>query len=556
MRRLPRPQVATKRRLSILLLLCVGISVFGPLVIVVARSFWQEGVVGLDAYRDLFASRTFTRALWNTFLFVAVSVPISVVLGLGLALSASRISSPIVRFLPLVSLLIPPLIGAMGWVFLLGPRTGLINVAIRAALGDNSGSGPLNIYSIPGVLFASIVYTIPFTYLLCLAALDNVDSSMEEAARTSGAGPLSALRGIVVPIIRPGLSSAILLTTLVTLTEFSVPLIIGRPFGFWVLTMEIWRSIRGQYPSDYAAATAIGTMLLFVAIIGTYLQRRVLSNRSFATVTGKGRRRPVELAGRARKLALGALVGYISLTVVLPILAIFFVSLLPYWSSSPTLEQFSLDNYSAVVSDSRLIRAAGNSAILAIVAATITVAVTAVGAYAIVRARDAVTSALDYAFVLPSGMPHTVLGLGFLLFFLFGPLPIYGTLVALAFAYVILFLPHASRTSISAMHQVAPELEEASYVSGAAWLKTMRRITFPLLAPGLRAGWVFVFILAFRELSASILLTTSKNNVISPIMVTIYENGQLTFLAAVAVMVVLFNSLIVFGVGRSRQGRQ
>jgi iron(III) transport system permease protein len=170
----------------------------------------------------------------------------------------------------------------------------------------------------------------------------------------------------------------------------------------------------------------------------------------------------------------------------------------------------------------------------------------------------------DYVGNLPLGIPHIVFGLGLLLV-LVNVHWIYGTLFALGIAYVILLVPHAVRLVSASMRQVGNELHDASHMSGASDLSTLGRITMPLVLPGVRAAWVLIAVLAFRELSASTLLSTGGNPVVSYVMVGVYQSGSVNSLAALATCVAAINVgwLVVAGLAsrshlprRNRTGKK
>jgi iron(III) transport system permease protein len=95
------------------------------------------------------------------------------------------------------------------------------------------------------------------------------------------------------------------------------------------------------------------------------------------------------------------------------------------------------------------------------------------------------------------------------------------------------------RYAVTSMHQISSELEESAQVSGASWWQTFRRVLLPLLAPGLVAGWIYILVVSFRELSSSILLYSPGNEVLSILIFEQYENGQFTVLSALGVVMVL-----------------
>jgi iron(III) transport system permease protein len=138
-----------------------------------------------------------------------------------------------------------------------------------------------------------------------------------------------------------------------------------------------------------------------------------------------------------------------------------------------------------------------------------------------------------------------VLGLALSFVYLRTALPIYGTLWILLIAYSTRYLPYGMRYASSAMSQTSGELEESAHVCGASWWQTFRRVLLPLASSGILAGWVYILVVSFRELSSSILLYSPGKEVLSILIWEQFENGQFTTLAAIGVCMVAILVLLV-----------
>jgi iron(III) transport system permease protein len=165
-------------------------------------------------------------------------------------------------------------------------------------------------------------------------------------------------------------------------------------------------------------------------------------------------------------------------------------------------------------------------------------------AWFIARSKTKGRWLLDAVSSAPIAIPSVVIGVALLFVYLRSPVPVYGSLWILFIAYVTRYLPYGMRYASSAMSQISVELDEASEVSGASLFRTLRKIVFPLLAPGLMAGWIYVFIVSIRELASSLLLYSPGNQVLSILIWEEYQNGSIGGLAAVGTM--LIASLVVF----------
>jgi iron(III) transport system permease protein len=263
-------------------------------------------------------------------------------------------------------------------------------------------------------------------------------------------------------------------------------------------------------------------------------------SESFATITGKGYRPRVVDLGRWRWAGLAFLLLYLGIVVVMPFLVLLFVSLLPFYIPNlDMLQRATLKNYLTVLEHPDTLLAARNSLILAVSAASVTMALTAVIAWIVIRTTLPGRRVLDLLAFLPIGIPGLVLAVAIIFELINFPIPIYGTLAILVIAYVTRYLPYGMRTNSAAMVQLHRELEEAAATSGASWATTFRRIVVPLLWPSLVAGWIYIFVVSVRELSSSVLLVSKDSVVLSFVVFDLQQSGQSNAVAALSVMLVL-----------------
>jgi iron(III) transport system permease protein len=162
----------------------------------------------------------------------------------------------------------------------------------------------------------------------------------------------------------------------------------------------------------------------------------------------------------------------------------------------------------------------------------------AVIAWLVYKSRLPGVRALDYLAFLPIAIPGLVLGMALIIMYVAFPLPIYGTVWVLLVAYATKYIPYGMRAASGSVVQIHRELEEAASISGSTWWRTFRHVTLPLLRPGLVAGWIYVCIVSFREFSTSILLATGQSTVLSILVFTMFEQGQVTVVAAIGVAMI------------------
>jgi iron(III) transport system permease protein len=381
------------------------------------------------------------------------------------------------------------------------------------------------------------------------AAFRSMDPALEEAAIASGARPATAIRRITLPLVAPALYGCILLTIVRALEAFEVPVLLGIPGGTWVFTSRIWRAFE-RIPSDLGQAGAYSCSLLVLTAIGVFLYWRLTGRgRRFETVIGGHGRAHRFALGRWRMPASAATAAYLCLATVLPLLMLAYCSLQRVYTkpSLDGLSSLTLTNYRDALGGDSL-HAFRNSLLLGVGTATVVILAMSVVAWIVVRTRIRGRWILDVLASLPLVVPGLVLAVALLFLYLRSPVAIYGTIWILLIAYVTRFMPHGVRFASAAMRQLSGELEDASRASGASWWQTFRRVVLPLLAPGLAAGWILVFILSMRELSTSILLYSPGTEVVPVRIWQEFQDGQFAGPAAVGiVLVVILGALAAAG---------
>jgi iron(III) transport system permease protein len=525
-----------------------------PLVSVLKQSFKDSdsGVWTLSNFANTFTDPDLIHVFRNTLVFAFSSLLIALVLATALALATTRLALPLPRrfmnMLPVVSLFIPPLLGALGWLFLFAPRTGLINTLARNYLGIDQ---LFNAYSVTSLILVGAIYLVPYLYLVLTAALTNMDSSFEEAAHVFGARNFRTLSQITLRGVFPSLVSAALLGFVVSMSEFSIPFVLGTPVKFQVVTTQIWIFI-SRYPVDYGSAASLGVVLFAVTILLTWIQGRALSRSAakYWTVGGKGQNLGKTDIGPWKYLVAAGVMLYFLVAAILPILGLAYTAFQPYWGALK-FDQLTLRNFNLILSNAQgQMDAVWNSTMLGAVGAAIGVLLGFAVSYVLVRTRSRGRRFVEAVAMAPGSIPHTLLGFGFLIVFLqLTQLPLYGTVWGLLTAYSILFLAHATRSMVGVMHQINPDLEEAARISGARRARTMVKVVAPLAISGLWSAWILLFALIFREVSASILLRSSDTNVVSTQLISIISSGGLFPQAAAygCILLVANIGIIVLG---------
>jgi iron(III) transport system permease protein len=519
----------------------VGYLALVPLVYLLWGTFFDAQGFDLGGFERAYGSGRMGELFGNSLAFAGGAALLSLTVGTTLAYLNVRTAVPFKALFfaaSIVPLIVPGILYTVSWIFLASPQIGLLNEATASLFGVR----PFDIFTIWGMIWVDGLHSSPIVFLLMVAAFRSMDPSLEESALMSGASRLQTLRKVTLPLVKPALLGAVLVILITSLESFEVPALLGLQNGIYVFTSRIYFVLR-SYPPDYAGAGALAVSLLAIAVIGVAISRLLIGkgSKTFQTVTGKGfRPRPMDL-GKWKPVVGGGILVYFFVTVVGPLLVLLYASLLPFYQapSADAFASFSLANYETVVNMRSAVRALKNSFILGIGAATIVMTLMAIAAWITVRSRMPGRGLVEQLSFVPLVIPGIVLGLSISFVYLRSPIPIYGTLLILLIAYCTKYLPYGMRYATTSMTQISNELEESAMVSGASWWTTFRRVLLPLLSPGILAGFIYILVVSFRELSSSILLYSPGNEVLSILIWEQFENGSFNVLAAIGVLMVL-----------------
>lgn len=521
--------------LAIVLAVLVAAAVLYPVGRMIARA------VGSGSPTEAFTEGDFGGLLGSTVLLVVASGLIALAIGSLLAWLNERTDArmgALTDNLPLVPFFLPPIAGAIGWVFLLSPKGGLANAVLRWALGlvgVPDGDGPLNIFTWYGLIGVLAIYLVPYVYMMVSAGLRNVDPRLEEQARVSGSRPFRTALRVTLPACKPSLGGAILLLVWVGMSEYSVPAVIGTGAGIDVFSVRIAKLLTFKYPPELG--TAFGLCLIVMVVSGCVwlLQRRSLGQLRFSTLAGKGHG-PARLSlGGWKWVARAAMGVYLLLAAVLPLLALVLVALNSYWSPNIRWGDLGLDTFRKVLFDDVQTRSAlGNSIELAVLGATIGVALAAVFAVLAKTAKGRLIMVVDAAAKLPAAVPSMIMAIGISVAFGGSPFYLSGTVSILLATYVMVGLPEATVAADAAAAQVGNELVEASTMAGGGTTRTFWRVYLPLMVPGLIIGWAFLFIRIMGDLNASVILAGTNNPVVGFYIYSVYTGGNYSELAGLA----------------------
>jgi iron(III) transport system permease protein len=452
------------------------------------------------------------------------------------------------RGLIMTSFITPPFIGAVAWVLLAAPNSGLLNQYYRWIAGAGPFDHLFNIFSAAGIIFVMASYAFPYVFVLVANTLDRMPYDLEEASAILGGGRWHTFRRVTVPMVLPALLAGFLIAFLQAMTQFGTPAILALPAGFHVLTTKIWSLF--QYPPKTHLAAACAMPLLLVTILLLRGEKYLLGRRGFTMIGGKAGTPQLTRLGLWRWPALLAALFVLFVTVLLPNLVLIRTSMLRTASDPWTLNTITWENVPLVFGLSNTVATLENTLIVGVTAATFGCVFSVLIAYLTARRAVPGHRFLGFLATAPAAVPGIVLGVALFIGYTRPPFQLYGTLWILLLAFLTIEMPPAYQQMQAAFRGLNPELEDASRILGAGRLKSLIGIVAPLLKSSVAATWCFVFIGAIRELSATILLTTSNTKLVSVLIYDLNEGGQLGGIAVLGLVLMAVTSVVVIAANR------
>lgn len=481
-----------------------------PLGIVVYGSFTTTTLgryVGftLANYQDVISE--LVPLFFNSFSYAIGSALLGAGLGTILAWIVARTNTPgktIIELFPLYPILMPPIAKTIAWITLLAPRSGVLNNALSSITGQEVLL--FNTWSIPSMIWVFGLTLVPFGYLMMLPVLLKLDPALEEAAYVCKAGPLRTLVKVTFPLLIPAFISVFILDLLRGLRSFTTPSLMGAPGGIEVFITKVYDAI--HINNNPGLATADSSILLIIIILTIAVYLRVTRvTQKYASVSGRGYRPHIMDIGKWKYLALGFVLFYFAVGILIPFVTLIILALIPNYSYDAFVNftsHASLASFKLMLGDSEFVSGFYNSLGLAAATAAIGVMASAVVSFVVFRVKGIGTRIFEVIGTMPLGVPDLILSLGFLLLFINTAL--YETIWLMLIALTVSFFPFALRTTSAAMLGIKDELEEAAWVHGGKWTDVFTRVTLPLLKPSLLAGFFFIFTDAMRTIEPVILL--------------------------------------------------
>jgi iron(III) transport system permease protein len=512
-----------------------------------------KGHLTTGNYMNLLTDPATRTAFVNTLIFTAGGALVSVFLGttMAWAVTSVRISwRGLFRMMPLWVLILPPLVKDPACVILYSPDTGLVNMVLRNVFGIEHSL--FNVYSMFGMIMVMGIFAAPTAYIIMLSPLESMDRSFLDASRMSGAPLRYTLRRVVLPMVRPAMLSAITLLIIVIASAFETPVIIGTPARIETFMSQLFQLVNQPINGlNVAAAQGSLYVVLTFAMVVLYMMA-TRNERRFVSISGKGHTHDLIETRRVRYVMTAFMAAYTVIAFLSPLAVTILTSLVPFYSAvdGNPFKHFTADNYRAVFTTDSVTSGIITSGLFGLVVAVGVVLVAGVLAYVSLKTNSRFRRVCEMIAMAPIAVPALVYSVGLLLTALSVPLLrdyLYQTKYLMFIASVIVFLPITMRVLSSALIQIQDELLEASQLSGASRLWTIRYVLAPILWPAILYAISVVFVSSYRELGAVIFLVPADTNLVPNLSFGFWVSGGYPQLSALNI-VALFVPLIMIGI--------
>ena len=512
-------------------LVVVTVFIIYPLFCILKTSVYYKGVFSLDTFKSTLDSEGFKIAFWNSMKLGFGSAITSTLVGFLFAYQEAYVASKLKRFYSVVSLMpviSPPFVLSLSAILLLGKR-GLITYSL---LGIKNA----NIYGYGGLLLVQTLAFFPVSAMMFKGLLGNVDTSLEEAARDMGASRMKAFCSITLPLMAPGFANSFMLSFIESVTDYSNPVVIGG--GYKTLASQIYVQAIGNYKLQ--VGTSVAVILLSVTVVVFLVQRYIMRDKNYVTLTGKASRERQMITDKAVAWPVNALCFILSACILLFYVFLILGGFFKSWGVDYTL---SLDSFKYVISYTS--KAIKDTTLIALAAAPISAVLAMVVAFLVVRKRFFGRLYLEQSSLLGLAVPGTVFGLGYILAFNSKPLMLTNTWIILVIVLAMTRLPVGVRSGVASLQQIDPSIEEAGRDLGGSSNKVFWSITIPLIKTSFFSGLVFTFIKSMTAISAVIFLVSGKYSLLTTKIMIYVDKGRFGYAAAAATILIVIVFVVV-----------
>lgn len=533
-----------------LIILLLTILIVMPAALIILTSIYPDSKLDICAPFLILSDGEIKKVFTNTILLGFLVVIMSTVFAMPLAMIMVKTSIRKHKWLEVIFMIpfmTPPYIGAMGWILFMQPN-GYYDEFINLPINLNE-----HFFSLSGMVIIISLQTFPFLYLILKNALIKIGGSREEAAYIHGGKGFYTFRRVILPLLLSSYALGALLVFIKAIAEFGTPATFGRKIGFFVLTTEIHQYI-SSWPIDFSKATSVASMLLTICLGIWYVSSLVNRRYSYNLVSGKGMREKVyKLKFCQNLLAWSYVVGILVISIGVPYFSILAASTMKLRSGGFSISNFTFKYYTKLLSfDSQGMEALLNTLVLSIAATCICAILGTALAISINKSKKLSEKVVDLFTIIPNTIPGIVMVVGLILFWnsSWMSIPIYNTYGMVILTYVVLFLPYTVQYVKASYVQLDESLFNVGKVLGGSRIYVLRRITVPLLIPGILAGWMMTFMISIRELVAPLMILPPSMSTASTYIYAQFEQGNLSLGMAMAVICVIITLIMLITINK------
>ena len=523
------------------LLLILAFLIIIPVCTVFSEAAFVDGRLSLHNAWETLANPDNLVTIGNSLLLGFLVVITSTIIATPLAFILARTRYRNMKWLDIIFMIpfmTPPYISSMGWILFMQKR-GLMQQLFPGLsfLTDR-------FFTLGGLTLVMSLHVFPFMTTMLKNAILNINGSLEESGEVFGGSWFYRLRKITLPLLTGNYAIGMLLVFVKTLSEYGTPATLGKRIGFYVFTTDIHRYATTA-PISFAKASSLSSALVVICLLMWLLQNHITATHTYKLVGGKGKKAAkVTQNPWINILSTVYLVLLIGIAIGVPYFSVIMTSLIKLRGYGLQAGNFTFGHYIELFTESdKGIRALLTSFLLAVGSATIASIIGTIVVVSIQKARKA-GKVIEGTALFPEMIPNIVLVIGMMIFWnkIYKVIPIYNTLFFMVLVYTVMFLPYSVQYVSSSMMQISGNLVTAGQVAGGSRMMNFQRITLPLVMKGILSGWMMIFIISFRELVASSLISPPDVLTVSTFIVREFEQGSVSVGMAMAVICVFVST--------------
>ena len=506
---------------SVVILAAFALFIMYPIFLILYRSVihGDTGALTLQNFAHFFAKKFYWGTMVNSLKVTVVSTILSAALGLPLAYLMRSVKikgSSFLNILIVISYLSPPFIGAYAWIQMLG-RQGVITQFLNDTFGLHYGG----VYGFVGIVLVFTLQSFPLVYIYVSGALKNLDNSLNEAAESLGCSRMGRIWKIIVPLVMPTLLASSMLVFMRVFADFGTPMLIGE--GYKTLPVLIYNQFMGEVSGDDGFAAAICCIVIGLTIVMFFVQRFLAGRNTYAMTALKPM--AAESLGGLRNILAHLAVYMVVGLAILPQFVVVYTSFLATNGGQVFTGGFALQSYDATLF------AKDNDVIWH----TYFLGLCAIAAVLVIT-------------MFPFLIPGSVLGIAFVFAFNKSPIILTGTALIMIISFAVRRMPYTVRSSTAILGNISPSIEEAAISLGASDMTTFRKITVPMMMPGVLSGAIMSWVTIISELSSSIILYTNSTQTLTVSIYTEVIRGNYGNASAYATILTVTSilSLLLF----------